>query len=97
MTLQGSTNDFPLEVLLRLLADTKKTGELTIRGANGDGALGLSEGQVVTAVFAQEKPIPALGANDVQMVDGEAGTAHGLHAGAVAQYLVVPPGDPGAL
>ena len=62
MTLQGSTNDFPLEVLLRLLAETKKTGELTIRGANGDGALGLSEGQVVTAVFAQEKPIPALGA-----------------------------------
>lgn len=62
MTLQGSTNDFPLDVLLRLLADTKKTGELTIRGAKGDGALGLSEGQVVTAVFAQEKPIPALGA-----------------------------------
>ncbi len=62
MTLQGSTNDFPLDVLLRLLADTKKTGELTIRGSNGDGALGLSEGQVVTAVFAQEKPIPALGA-----------------------------------
>jgi hypothetical protein len=62
VTLQGSTNDFPLEVLLRLLADTKKTGELSIRGEKGEGALGLAEGQVVTAMFAQEKPIPALGA-----------------------------------
>ncbi|MDQ2952484.1 MAG: DUF4388 domain-containing protein [Chloroflexota bacterium] len=62
MTLQGSTNDFPLEVLLRLLADTKKTGELTIRGTQGEGALGLSDGKVVTAMYAEEKPIPALGA-----------------------------------
>ena len=62
MTLKGSTNDFPLDVLIRLLSDTKKTGELSIRGTKGEGALGLTEGQVVTAVFGQEKPIPALGA-----------------------------------
>ena len=63
MTLKGSTKEFPLETLLRLLHDTKKTGELTVRGPGGEGALGLAEGRVVTAMFAGEtKPIPALGA-----------------------------------
>gem|GEM_PF-1988516 len=63
MTLKGSTKEFPLETLLRLLHDTKKTGELTVRGRGGEGALGLAEGRVVTAMFAGEtKPIPALGA-----------------------------------
>ena len=62
MTLKGSTKDFPLETLLRLLQDTKKTGELTIRGEGGEGALGLAQGRVVTAMFGDEKPIPALGA-----------------------------------
>ena len=62
MTLQGNTRDFPLGVLLRLLGDTAKTGELTLRGPAGEGALGLAGGKVVTAVFGDEKPIPALGA-----------------------------------
>jgi hypothetical protein len=61
VTLKGSTKDFPLEVLIRLLADTKKTGELSIRGGGRQGALGLAEGRVVAAVLADEKPIPALG------------------------------------
>jgi len=61
MTLKGSTNEFPLDVLLRLLAETKKTGELALRGQKGEGALGLSEGRVVTAMYGDEKPIPALG------------------------------------
>lgn len=62
MTLRGNTRDFPLDVLLRLLADTKKTGELSMRGTAGEGALGLAEGRVVTAVFGDEPPVPALGA-----------------------------------
>jgi len=61
VTLRGSAGEFPLEVVLRLLADTKKTGELSIRGKDGEGALGIAQGRVVTAVFADEQPIPALG------------------------------------
>ncbi|HYR93647.1 MAG TPA: DUF4388 domain-containing protein, partial [Methylomirabilota bacterium] len=61
MTLRGSTGEFPLEVVLRLLADQKKTGELAIRGQGGEGALGIAQGRVVTAVFADEQPVPALG------------------------------------
>ena len=62
MTLKGSTKEFPLETLLRLLHDTQKTGELTVRGPGGEGALGIADGRVVTAMFGGEKPIPALGA-----------------------------------
>ena len=61
MTLKGNTREFPLDVLVRLLAETKKTGELSVRGASGEGALGIAEGRVVTAVFGEEQPIPALG------------------------------------
>ncbi|HEY6959978.1 MAG TPA: DUF4388 domain-containing protein [Candidatus Limnocylindria bacterium] len=62
MSLSGNTRDFPLDVLLRLLADTKKTGELALRGADGEGALGIAQGRVVAAVFGEEPPVPALGA-----------------------------------
>ncbi len=62
MTLKGNTADFPLDVVIRLLADTKKTGELALRGEGGEGALGVAMGRVVTAVFGDESPIPALGA-----------------------------------
>jgi hypothetical protein len=62
MTLKGTTKEFPLDVVLRLLKDSKKTGELAMRGPKGEGALGLAEGRVVTAVYGSEKPIPALGA-----------------------------------
>ena len=61
MTLKGNTGDFPLETVLRLLTETKKTGELALRGDKGEGALGLAEGRVIAAVFANEGPIPALG------------------------------------
>lgn len=62
MSLSGNTRDFPLDVLLRLLADTKKTGELALRGSDGEGALGIADGRVVAAVFGEEPPVPALGA-----------------------------------
>ncbi len=62
MTLKGTTQEFPLDVILRLLKESKKTGELAMRGPKGEGALGLADGRVVTAVYGSEKPIPALGA-----------------------------------
>ena len=61
MSLKGSTAEFPLDVLIRFLRDQKKTGELTLRSPKGEGALGLNEGRVVVAVFADESPIASLG------------------------------------
>lgn len=62
MSLKGNTAEFPIAVLVHLLGEQKKTGELTLRGPKGEGALGLAQGRVVTAVFGDEAPIPALGA-----------------------------------
>jgi len=62
LSLKGNTTDFSLDVLLRLLGDQKKTGELVLRGAQGEGALGLADGRVITAVYGDEPAIPALGA-----------------------------------
>jgi len=45
-----------------MLAQTKKTGELQVRVGDRVGALGLAGGRVVTAVFAEEEPLLALGA-----------------------------------
>jgi len=62
VSLTGRTTEFPLETLLRLLADTRKTGELVLRSGTAEGALGLADGRVVTAVCGDEAPIPALAA-----------------------------------
>lgn len=62
MSLKGSTAEFPLDVLIPLLRDQKKTGELALRSPGGEGALGFSDGRVVVAVYGDEKPIAALGA-----------------------------------
>jgi hypothetical protein len=61
VSLRGSTAEFPLEVVLRLLGESRKTGQLTIRGGSGDGSLGIAEGRVVAALFGDQAPIPALG------------------------------------
>jgi len=61
MTLRGSLQDFPLRAVLDLLAKTKKTGELQVRLDDRVGALGVAGGKVVTAVFAEEEPLLALG------------------------------------
>jgi hypothetical protein len=61
MTLRGSLQDFPLRAVLDLLAKTKKTGELQVRRDERIGALGVAGGKVVTAVFAEEEPLLALG------------------------------------
>jgi hypothetical protein len=61
MTLRGSLQDFPLRSVLDLLGKTKKTGELQVRQDDRVGALGIASGRVVTAVFAEEEPLFALG------------------------------------
>jgi hypothetical protein len=62
MTLRGNVQDFPLRSVLDLLGQTKKTGELQVRAGDSVGALGVASGRVVTAVFAEEEPLIALGA-----------------------------------
>lgn len=62
MTLRGKNSEFPIHVVVRLLADTKKTGELTLHGTTGEGALGFDAGRVVTAVYGDESPIASLSA-----------------------------------
>ena len=49
MSLQGTLETIPLPDVLALLAATKKTGELRITGARGDGRLWLDAGKVVAA------------------------------------------------
>ena len=62
MTLRGNVQDFPLRAILDMLGQTKKTGELQVRVGDRVGALGIAGGRVVTAVFAEEEPLLALGA-----------------------------------
>lgn len=49
MSLQGTLETIPLPDVLALLAATKKSGELRITGARGDGRLWLDAGMVVEA------------------------------------------------
>jgi len=67
MTLRGNVQDFPLRAVLEMLGQTKKTGELQLRVADRVGALGLAGGRVVTAVFAEEEPLLALGARTARV------------------------------
>ena len=60
MTLRGNVQDFPLRSVLDLLSQTKKTGELQVRAGDSVGALGITGGGVVTAVFGEEEPLLAL-------------------------------------
>jgi hypothetical protein len=60
MTLRGNVQDFPLRAVLELLGQTKKTGELQVRVDDRVGALGIADGRIVTAVFAEEEPLLAL-------------------------------------
>ncbi len=61
MSLQGTLETIPLPDVLALLAATKKTGELCITGARGDGRLWLDAGKVVGAdVPRAATPVDAL-------------------------------------
>ncbi len=61
MSLQGTLETIPLPDVLALLAATRKTGELCISGARGDGRLWLDAGKVVGAdVPRAATPVDAL-------------------------------------
>ncbi|HET8931719.1 MAG TPA: DUF4388 domain-containing protein [Acidimicrobiales bacterium] len=47
MALQGTLDTFALPDVLRLLATTKKSGQLLVQGDQGNGSLSLTEGEVV--------------------------------------------------
>lgn len=47
MALQGTLDTFELPDVLRLLASTKKTGRLHLRGDRGEGSVWLHDGQVI--------------------------------------------------
>lgn len=47
MALQGTLDTFALPDVLRLLATTKKSGQLLVQGEQGNGSLSLAEGEVV--------------------------------------------------
>lgn len=62
MALQGTLDTFELPDVLRLLASTKKTGRLQLRGDRGEGSVWLQDGDVVG--------VDALGAPGGDAADG---------------------------
>lgn len=52
MALQGTLDTFELPDVLRLLASTRKTGRLHLRGDRGEGDVWLADGQVVGVATA---------------------------------------------
>ncbi|MEY2465343.1 MAG: resuscitation-promoting factor RpfA [Acidimicrobiaceae bacterium] len=56
MALQGTLDTFALPDVLRLLASTKKTGRLRLRGDRGDGSVWVDSGTVVAAESSGSGP-----------------------------------------
>ncbi|MEY2435489.1 MAG: resuscitation-promoting factor RpfA [Acidimicrobiaceae bacterium] len=56
MALQGTLDTFALPDVLRLLASTKKTGRLRLRGDRGDGSVWVDSGSVVAAESSGSGP-----------------------------------------
>jgi len=62
VVLHGRLPDFPLETVLQLLAETKKTGRLEVRAAPERSTLGVDEGRLVSARTGEEEGELGLGA-----------------------------------
>lgn len=62
IVLRGATGDFPLETILQLLAHTRKTGRLEVRDEGEGSTLGVADGRLVSAAWAEEAGELALGA-----------------------------------
>lgn len=76
MSLRGAIEAIPLEAVLQLLSDTGKSGRLLVRGEERAGALGLSDGKLVSARSQEETGPGALG--EIFTIDrGEFGFAPG--------------------
>lgn len=61
MALQGTLDTFALPDVLRLLATTRKTGRLLVRGNRGDGSVWVDGGSVVAAETTTLRPGAAAG------------------------------------
>ncbi len=66
MTLRGEIEAFPLETVVQLIHSTSKTGQLEVRGNDGNdsfgGTLGFDGGRLVAAISGDDVGEPALGA-----------------------------------
>jgi hypothetical protein len=62
VVLRGRLPDFPLETIVQLLAETKKTGRLEVRAGRDSSTLGMSEGRLVSARSGEEEGELGLGA-----------------------------------
>ena len=64
MTLRGEIEAFPLETVVQLIHSTSKTGQLEVRGKDGEdpgGTLGFDGGRLIAAVAGDDVGEPALG------------------------------------
>lgn len=59
--LRGGISDFPLETVVQLLAETKKTGRLEVRAGRDSSSLGMDDGRLVSAIAGEEEGELALG------------------------------------
>jgi len=62
MTLRGSVPEFPLDAVLRFLAQAGKTGTLALTGERAAGTVGLDAGRIVDAASGEDDGDAALGA-----------------------------------
>lgn len=60
MALQGTLDTFALPDVLRLLASTRKTGQLSVATDRGAGTLWLAEGELTTARLGTDRELPAV-------------------------------------
>jgi DNA-binding MarR family transcriptional regulator len=62
VVLRGRIADYPLETIVQLLAETKKTGRLEVRAGRDASTLGMSDGRLVSATAGEEEGELGLGA-----------------------------------
>ncbi len=62
VVLRGRLPDFPLETIVQLLAETKKTGRLEVRAGRETSTLGMADGRLVSARSGEEEGEIGLGA-----------------------------------
>lgn len=61
IALRGRLPDFPLETIVQVLAETRKTGRLELHAGRETATLGMSDGRLVSAISGEEDGELALG------------------------------------